>query len=182
MGDDAAAQLEFLRRMEDDAAAQLELLRRNDPSETKVSIHLREHADEMLSVSAALQANNHISEVILGLHGIGNTNWDFLLCILATRETLETVTLFDVDDHSERNPPEQVTPFLLAMQQNPRIQTVLFRDLQVPGDSVASFLDAAASVTAIEFRECGMKAPGGALAVAAALQRICSAVGTICAR
>jgi hypothetical protein len=66
---------------------------------------------------------------------------------------------------------EQITPYLLAIQQNPRIQTVLFQFLQLPGDSTASFLDAAASITTLKIWNFDMKAPGGVVAVAAALQR-----------
>jgi hypothetical protein len=60
---------------------------------------------------------------------------------------------------------------LLAIQQNPRVQTVVFDFLQLSGDSMASFLDTATSVTELQFVRCGVEASADALAIAAALQR-----------
>jgi hypothetical protein len=45
--------------MAEDAAYLLARLRRNDPSETRVSIYLREIPDDALS--KALQANDHLT-------------------------------------------------------------------------------------------------------------------------
>jgi hypothetical protein len=95
-----------------------------------------------------------------------------LLGVLATREPLESVTLWDDDDPEQRNSPERIAPFLLGIQRNPRVQMVGFDSLRLSGDAIASFLDSATSVTTLSLTNCVMEqAPGGALAVATALQR-----------
>jgi hypothetical protein len=157
--------------MADRAARALELLRRNDSRETFVIVRLCTISDDELSV--ALQANGHVNEIRLIFDALpdNDSNWNSLLRVLATRTILEKVTLWDEDAVAQRNPPELVAPFLLAIQQNPNIQTVAFRNLQLSGDSVTTFIDAAASVRSFELWDCDMEAPGSALAVAAALQR-----------
>jgi hypothetical protein len=149
-----------------------ELLLRNDPSETEVCIRLRNFTDDV-ALSEALPANNHVNTIVLYLNDLlrsnHTSNWDSLLRILTTRENLKEVSLRD--DAVIRNPRARVVPFLLALQQNRRIQTVNFHYLQLSGDSMVAFLDAATSITALKLWRCDMEAPGGALAVAAALQR-----------
>jgi hypothetical protein len=151
----------------------LELLRRNDPSQTDVGIRLREWSDNALS--EALQANNHVNYIDLDITGVVNvnSNWNSLLRVLATRENLEKFYLFDFDYHGVQSPHrDRVTPFLLALQQNHSIRTLILNGLQLSGDSLAAFLDSATSVTAVlELVCCEMDAPGGAFAIAAALQR-----------
>ena len=84
-------------------------------------------------------------------------------------ENLETVFVQDVN--FPRASADQAFPFLLAIQQNPKVQTVRLDCLQLSGTSFASFLDSATSVTALALCRCGMEAPGGARAIADALQR-----------
>jgi hypothetical protein len=128
--------------------------------------HLREFYDDY---DEALQANDpHGNHIQLDLRV---SSWDSSLRVLATRDNLERVALIDDFMHEYRNPPERVTPFLIKLQQNPRLQTVECNYLQFSGDSMASFLDTATSITTLELNHCRMIAPGGALAVAAALQR-----------
>jgi hypothetical protein len=150
----------------------LALLRRNDPSETEIDLHSRDFTDAA-KLSAALLSNTFVNSIWLDLEGlwIENNNWDSLLRVLATHENFERVTLIDEDDFDERNPPDRVAPFLLAIQQNPRVQTVHLEYLKLYGDSMASFLGSATSITTLHMCRCGIEAPGGALAVAAALQR-----------
>jgi hypothetical protein len=160
--------------MADRAAETLERLRRNDPSETFVNIWLRNFTDDV-ALSEALQANDHVKYIYLDFKGLTNTNtnWDSLLRVLAMRENLKIVDMRDDDDNRgwERNSPERVAPFVLALQQNPKIYAVMFSGLQLSGDSMASFIDAATSDTILSIRECELEAPGGVVAVAAALQR-----------
>jgi hypothetical protein len=94
-----------------------------------------------------------------------------LLRVLATRENLDKVFLDDTAGIGLINYPGRITPFLLAIQQNPRVKHVKLRQLLLSGDLMASFLDAAASIATLELEECDIMAPGGVLAVAAALQR-----------
>jgi hypothetical protein len=149
------------------AAETLDRLRRNDPSETKVDIRLRDFTDDAL-LSEYLQANDHIDHIRLCLDGFGNanSNWELLLRVLATRENLERVDLLD-DDGVAQNSPERITPFLVAIQQNPIIQFVLLECLQLSGGLVAAFIDTATSVATLELGFCHF----GAIPVAAILQR-----------
>jgi hypothetical protein len=103
---------------------------------------------------------------------MGSTNWFGLLLVIETRENLESVMILDADEPDERNPHERVTPFLLAIQQNATIQTVQLLKLHLSGNSMASFIYTATSVTALAIAgSYGMGDPGGARAIAAALQR-----------
>jgi Ran GTPase-activating protein (RanGAP) involved in mRNA processing and transport len=154
--------------MADRATELLALLRRNDPSQTSVNINLSSFSDDD-ELSQALQANDHVNEIHLYWYNLGweniISNWDSLLRVIATRQTLETVDLYGHRIRSDR-----VVPFLLAFQQNPSIQTVQFSRLRLSGDLFAEFLDTATSVTTLQLWSCDMVAPGGALAVATALQ------------
>jgi hypothetical protein len=145
-------------------------LRQNDPSETVVEILLRDFSDNELS--EALQSNTFVVDVTVDLSGLANnaTNWNSLLRILATREKLVKVCILDEDERGARNPPERVTPFLLAIQQNPSLKWLDLAYLDLSGDSMASFVDTATSIAILELSCCCMKALGGASAVAAALQ------------
>jgi hypothetical protein len=170
--DEESNENEDEQEVDSPGARVLAFLRRNDPSKTRVAIVLGESTDEV-ELAEALQANNHVKEITLSLWGLANnnSNWELLLRVLATRETLERVFLWDDHGSAHRNPPERISPFLLAIQQNPRVQTVHLEYLKLYGDSMASFLDAATSITALKIHNCDLEAPGGAFAVAAALQR-----------
>jgi hypothetical protein len=149
-------------------------LRRNDPDEMDASLYLRGHCFDVMSLSDALASNQHVEQISLFLDRLGDsqdTNWDSLLHVLSTRENLKEVDVYDKPEPTERNPPDGANPFLLALQQNPNIQTVWFFWLRLSGDSMAAFLDAATSVTTLTMERCIIEAPGGALGVAAALQR-----------
>jgi hypothetical protein len=152
-------------------ARQLDRPRRNDPSDTSFRIvNLRcFDGDELAEV---LRRNEHINHIELDLTNLPpNSNWDSLLRVLATRENLEKVELY-ADPNFGENHTEGATPFLLAIQHNPRVQTAEFTHIRLSGDLMASFLDnATVSITQLAFRWCEMVAPGGVLAVGAALQR-----------
>jgi hypothetical protein len=174
MDDDEAREREILAAFNNYyrgnyVAEKLALLRRNDPSETSVDIRLCYFDDNELSLSEALHTNEHVKWITFCLENT-ITLWDSLLSILKTHETLEKVTLNDSYGLIE------VTPFLLAIQQNPRIQTVELCDLQFSGDhSMAWFLDSATAVTTLGIYRCGMlqatREGGASSAIAAALQR-----------
>jgi hypothetical protein len=134
---------------------------------------LIDFSDDLLSLSDALQANNHASTIFLDFCGLGrsNVNWESLLRVIALRENLEKVGLGDTFDAGQRNPPDRITPFLLAIQQNPRVKIVGLYCLQLSGISLASFLDGARSVTELQLFRCDMEASADALAIGAALQR-----------
>jgi hypothetical protein len=145
------------------------MMENNYPNETLLYIDLRGFSDDALS--EVLRTNQHVKRIKLYLGGLeNNTNWDLSLSVVATRENLEGVCLEDRPYDVYRNPPERVAPFVLAIQQNPRVQSVGLIDLQLSGNSLASFIDTATSVSTLEISECGMDASAGAR-VAAALQR-----------
>jgi hypothetical protein len=150
----------------------LELLRRNDPNDTAVTAELRDFSDEGLSLAEALQSNEHVKRIQLHFGGISNIpNWVSLLRFIATRESLEIVSL--EDSHDPDSHPDRATPFLLAIQRNPRVRTVAFSFLKLSGNSMASLLDTATSVTMLAIFCCYMEAPGseGEHAMVNALQR-----------
>jgi hypothetical protein len=91
--------------------------------------------------------------------------------LLTEYDTLEVVELRD-DRYNDQNPPERVIPFLIAIQENPRIHTVKLTYLHFSRDMMAAFLDdtRSTSVTTLELALMpGME--GGAEGVAAALPR-----------
>jgi hypothetical protein len=141
-------------------------LRRDDPSETFIWIHLDLFSDDALtrSLSEALQLNNHVKGIRLSLGGEA-VNWNSLLHVIAARENLEAVSLDDEDGPSYR-----VTPYLLAIQQNPRVKTVHLSDVHLPGNAFASFLDTAKSVTSLIIYHCNVEA-SARTAISAAFQR-----------
>jgi hypothetical protein len=149
-------------------------LRRNDPSETDVRIELSDFSDDRIVpwLAEALHANDHVTSLDLGITGLPrmtNTNWDSLLRVIAERENLGKVNMDDCPGVGRRNPPERIIPFLLAIQQNPSVQCMSFYYVQLSGDSMASFIDNATSVTELILYGCGLEAPADALA--AALER-----------
>jgi hypothetical protein len=155
------------------AAAKLRYLLENNPRETFFKFHLQHFNSDDLS--EALRTNEHVKIIELEFLGLtNNSNWDSLLRVIATREILENVTLrggLNIRGLPRFYNFDLVPPFLLAIQQNPRIQSVAFSSLHLSGNVIASFLDTATFVTTLELGEGDMLAPGGVLAVAAALQR-----------
>jgi hypothetical protein len=148
-------------------------LRQNDPSITDVDIELLDFSDDVRSISEALQANDHVNTLVLDFRWLGRSydNWDSLLGVIATRENLGKIKLTDTVDVMLRNPFDRIVPFLLAIQQNPRVQTVTFDHVQISGDLMARFLDTATPIRELQFDSCHVEAPTDALAIAAALQR-----------
>jgi hypothetical protein len=148
-------------------ARKLALLRQNDPRVTNVYIISLRHFDDA-ELSEAFRTNEHVDIIRLELYGLEDAaNWSSLLRVIATREILVEVTL----SGSREDQTDLVAEFLLAIQQNPKIQTVELDDLRLSGESMASFLDAATSLTVLYIRQCDMAALGGASAIAGALQR-----------
>ena len=149
---------------------EIRTLRENQPGVTEVFIDLHHfaHSDEL---SEALQSNTFVNKIGLALAYAELesivSNWTPLLRIIATREILEEVSLRGTKGHYEF---ERVAPFFLAIQQNPRIHTVNFDRVQLPGDSTVSLLDTATSLRTLGISECDIEAPGS-LAIGAALQR-----------
>jgi hypothetical protein len=164
------------------------LLRDNNPQQTLVELKLRYFTDDN-ELSEALQANNHVNNIhldlrgmdlvdlralrlnSLGLEGLVLRGFDSLKRALATRENLEKVHLNDDSDYDWRIHFDRVTPFLLAIQENHRVQTVDLERLQLSGESLATFVDNATSVTKLSLSFCGMKSLADAHTIAAALQR-----------
>jgi hypothetical protein len=98
----------------------LVFLRRNDPSETNAELELRFFPDAD-ALALAFESNDHVNEISLYLAFLANnnSNWDSLLCVLATREKLRTVYLSDEYAVAQRNTPDGITRFLIALQQYP---------------------------------------------------------------
>jgi hypothetical protein len=114
----------------------LAFLRRNNRSETHIVIPLLDFSDDVRSLSEALQANDHVNSITWYFGGFANRNinWNPLLRVIATRENLENVYLTDAVDVGRRNPSDRIVPFLLAIQQNPRVKIMSFSFLQLSGD------------------------------------------------
>jgi hypothetical protein len=148
-------------------------LRRNDPTETHAKIGLLQFSDDVRSLAEALQANSHVNMLEIDFTDLRRhfINWELLLRVIAMRANLKKVQLEDAVDVWRRNPPERIVPFLLAIGGNPKIQAMVFNSLLLSGDSMASFLDNATSVTELRLLRCDAEAPADALAIAAALQR-----------
>jgi hypothetical protein len=150
-------------------------LRRNHTANATILLGKYSNTDDN-ELSEAFQATKHVNGIFFDLSNMvypgSNSNWNLVLRVLATRENLESVKLRG-DCYAELRyySPECVAPFLLAIQQNFNIQTVDLYRLRLSGDSMASFLDRATSITTLKIWSCGMEAPDDALAVAAAVQR-----------
>jgi hypothetical protein len=142
----------------------LGLFRRDDPTgtATSVDIHLRDISDDALS--NALRKNKHVKKIALHLDCLGNhdAGRDRLLCVIKSLVKLDEVQLIDeVCRTKRRTPPDQVTPFLVAIQKTPRVQTVELSYLQLAGNSLASFVDTATSVTTLKINGCRIKCSEG---------------------
>jgi hypothetical protein len=104
--------------------------------------------------------------------GIRFINWELLLRLIEAREILVEVDLADACYTTDvRLSPDQLTPFLLAIQKNPRVQTVSFHSLQLSSDFMVPFLDNATSVRELKLSGCDMETPADALVIAAVFQR-----------
>ena len=72
----------------------VEELRQNDPAETRIRILLhRETSDAALA--QALEHNPFVTDIVLDLEGVQQTDWDSLLRVIAARANLEKVELRD---------------------------------------------------------------------------------------
>jgi hypothetical protein len=162
-------------KLDNSAERQIETLRWNNPDRKSFTITVGRYFTDDYELSEALRANDHVNEIWLDLAGLPYStciNWNSLLCVLSTRVNFEKVFVYDHNERlSTKFTPELVTPFLLAIQQNPNIQIVDLWFVRLSGDSMASFIDTATSVTDLQIKKCSMEPTGGALAVAAALQR-----------
>jgi hypothetical protein len=151
----------------------LALLRRNDPREKHVKIWMLHFSDDVLCLSEALQANDHVNSIYLDFSycDVRNTNWDSLLRDIAERVNLVDVILRDYFLEPGRNPPDRLIPFVRAIQLNGRVQTVSFESIQLSSDLMDPFLDSTTSIRKLKLSGCDMEAPEDALAIAAAPQR-----------
>jgi hypothetical protein len=183
----------------------VESLRENSPNQRYSSFSLEDESLSDHELSQALQANQHVTHLIIYTNGTRECSWVALLRVIATREILSTVGMSDYDDtndepqddlsdfedvYDDEDPqgdyedvyddedPQVIMmrniKFLQAIQMNAAIQTVNLMNIQVPGASIASFLDSATSVTTLLLENVNMEVNGqvrGAQELAAALQR-----------
>jgi hypothetical protein len=128
------------------------------PSVTTVNIDVRSYEND--THSKALLSIENVTSIQLELSGLANSNsnCDSLVLVLESREKLEKLVLSDAYGAV---PSDRITPFSLAIQQNPRITTVTFERLRLSGDSMATFLDTATSITSLKMEYCIMEMPGG---------------------
>jgi hypothetical protein len=155
----------------------MDTLRENSPYPCTISFALEDESLSDHELARALQANEHVRALHINTKGTRDCTWDSLLRLIATREMLHEVGMGDYDDDVPQDPQVQTTStdkFLQAIQMNSAIQTVLLCNIRVSGESVASFLDAATSVTSFYLGGIRMEEheqERGAHEIAAALQR-----------
>jgi len=102
----------------------VDALRQNDPARTRFfHIRLREETSDL---AQALEQNQFITDIGLDMREEQRTDWDSLLCVIATRANLEYVDLKDLP----YAPTALVRSILRAMQQNTAIRTVELTWLQ----------------------------------------------------
>jgi len=123
-----------------------------------------------------LEQNPFVTEVELELHNVQttDTDWEALLRVIETQETLVKATLKDAFAAENRNAPAAlVSGILRAIQLNPAIRTVHLEWLRLPA-GVSTFVDAASSVTSFSLCWCDFAPTDrehGYRDLAAALQR-----------
>lgn len=133
----------------------VEILRRNDPARSHITIHLCEEESED-EVAQALEQDESTTSLCLNLCDDGrNRNWDALLRVLQTRENLVNVTLGNSANHQHQN-TQMNRQFLLAVQENPAIQSVLLVELRLSRGDMGAFLNNA-SVTKFSLYDCNVE-------------------------
>ena len=126
-------------------SAVVDALRRNDPAAPWINIILRDETSDA-DLAQALEQNQFVEQIDLDLRNVQTTNWEALLHVIATREKLDKVILFDSFDADNRNPAAFVSAILRAIQQNAAIRSVQLVFLRLPTD-LSLFLDTASSIT-----------------------------------
>jgi len=131
------------------------LLRMNDPDNKAINIDLRLEPSDA-DLAQALEQNPFITDIVLNLGGVQQTDWNSLLRVIATRANLETVKLLD---RWHRNAPAALVPSILrAIQQNTTTRTVELDRLHLPAD-ISTFVDNSPSITSFSLSWCDME-PG----------------------
>ena len=152
----------------------VEELRQNDPARKSIRIDLHyERSDADLA--QALEQNPFVTDIVLNLHNVQQTDWNSFLRVIAMRANLGKVELRDTPGSPEDRtaPAALVRSILRAIQQNTAIRIVELTWLRLPTD-ISTFLDNASSITSFCLDTCNMdpaERQQGARDLAAALQR-----------
>ena len=72
----------------------VQLLRQNNPARTSIWIELRDETSDA-DLAQALEQNPFVTDIVLDLEGVQQTDWDSLLHVIAARANLEKVKLRD---------------------------------------------------------------------------------------
>ena len=151
----------------------LEILRQNDPEDTEIRIELRDETSDA-ALARALEQNPFVTDIVLDLEGVEQTDWDSLLRVMAARANLRKVTLLDAYDSEDRTAPAAlVRSILRAIQQNTSIRSVLLNSFRLPIE-ISTLVDNTSSLTSFIISDCDMnpaERQQGARSLAVALQR-----------
>ena len=101
----------------------VELLRLNDPAGKDISIDLRRETSDA-DLAQALEQNQFVTCIRVDLEGEQRPNWDSLLRVIATRDKLEKVFLWDAESTEDRTATTAalVREFLQAIPRNTAIR------------------------------------------------------------
>ena len=151
----------------------IEELRQNDPAMKSIRIRLsRETSDAALA--QALEQNPFVTDIVLNLNNVQQTDWNSLVHVIATRASLGKVQL--KDSRYSRPNAALVRSICRAISQNRAIRSLEFDFLRLPIDTISTCLGGTTS-SITSFSVCGlnMEPPtereAGARSLALALQR-----------
>jgi hypothetical protein len=126
----------------------MQVLRENSPTRRNIFFALEGESLSDLELAQALQVNEHVRELRINTRGMWDCSWDSLLRVIVTREILHQIGIGDYDDDDDPHfVMTRTHKFLQAIQMNSAIQTVILLKVRVSSTSIASFLDAASSIT-----------------------------------
>ena len=118
----------------------------------------------------ALEQNPFVTDITLNLAGVQQTDWNYLLHVIAGRANLERVEVQDTSWTGGRKAPAAlVSAILRAIQQNTAIRSVKFEFVRLSTD-ISTFVDNASSITSFRLHIC-VGEQGSSRDLAAALQR-----------
>ena len=155
----------------------VERLHQNDPHRSHINIFLRQHREPSgdTVLSEALRQNKFVENLYLNFHGMGETSWNLLARVIATRDNLEKIGFCDHSARAQRASFDRIRPFFTAFQSitNNSLKIASLFDVRI-GSDLAILLDSAKSLTSLSLSGCDMEPAEreqGARDLAAALQR-----------
>ena len=151
----------------------VEELRQNDPAMKSICILLHFETSDA-ALAQALEQNPFVTDIVLDLERVQQTDWGSLLHVISTRANLGKVELQDADDPEDRTEPALVRSILRAMQHNTAIRNVGLAWFRLFPTDTSTFVDNASSIRMFSLQECDMnpaERQQGPRGLAVALQR-----------